>query len=37
MGDPDGTASYATIVDAKGSLDLSMVNQVSSDITTDVP
>jgi hypothetical protein len=37
MGDPNGTASYATIVDAKGSLDLSMVNQISSDITTDVP
>ncbi|MCP4162811.1 MAG: LamG domain-containing protein [Deltaproteobacteria bacterium] len=37
MGDPDGTASYATIDDAKGGLDLSMENQVSSDITTDVP
>lgn len=37
MGDPNGTSSYATIADAKGSLDLSMVNQLSSDIETDVP
>ena len=37
MGDPTGTASYPTITDAAGSIDLTMVNQASSDIETDVP
>ena len=37
MGDPNGTSSYPTITDAAGSIDLTMDNQSSSDIETDVP
>jgi len=37
MGDPNGTASFATIVDAKGSIDLTMTNMVAGDIQTNVP
>ena len=37
MGDPMGTASYDTIVDAKGSIDLTMTNMVASNIQTNTP
>jgi len=37
MGDPNGTSSYPTISGAVGSIDLSMTNQASSNIETDVP
>lgn len=37
MGDPNGTSSYPTISGAAGSIDLTMTNQTSSDIETDVP
>ena len=37
MGDPNGTASFATIVDAKGPLDLTMTNMVAGNIQTNVP
>ena len=37
MGDPTGTSSYPTIIDAQGSLDLTMNNQIAGDIQTNVP
>jgi hypothetical protein len=37
MGDPNGTSSYPTISGAAGTIDLTMNNQTSSDIETDVP
>jgi hypothetical protein len=37
MGDPLGQPSYPTIADTVGSLDVNMVNQSDTDITTDVP
>ena len=37
MGDPSGQASYPTIADSKGSLDLTMTNMVAANITTNVP
>ena len=37
MGDPNGTASYPKILDAKGSITMTMTNMASSNITTNVP
>ena len=37
MGDPDGQASYPTIVDSIGSVDMTMNGMAASNITTNVP
>jgi len=37
MGDPGGTSEYPTIADVKGSVDMTMTNMATSNITTNVP
>ena len=37
MGDPEGIGSFPTIKDAKGSVDMTMTNMASSNITTNIP
>ena len=37
MGDPSGQASYPTISDAEGSLNMTMTNMTDTDINTNVP